>query len=570
MKWKINSDKISFDNIGISQKKWSEVLLKILSKRGLKNLGEIENFLKLDYQKNSHSPWLFQDMQKAVGRITQALEKHEKVAVFGDYDADGITASVILKETLEKVGLEVLVYIPDKKSEGYGMNSKAIQELAQKEIKLIITVDCGITGVKEVELARQLGLDVIITDHHHVPEKLPTALAIINPKVKDCGYPFSDLAGVGVAFKLAQALFEKLLPEELDQTKWFLDLVAIGTIADCVPLLDENRLFAKFGLLVLSKTKRIGLQQIFAVARLNIDENNLPTSRDVGFKIAPRINAAGRINHANLAYNLLVEKDIAAARVLALELEENNANRQKMTEAVTEKVKAMAADKFASKKFIFACQEDFPIGIVGLVAGKISDKFNKPAAVLQKGETESVGSFRSIPAVNIIEVIEKCSELLLKFGGHAQAAGISIKNENLEKFYQKMDSEIEKILDGQETDPELGIDVEVSSGDLNFELAAEIEQLRPFGEGNPEPILASRQMEIMEVRKMGSKENHLKLFLSGNSDDPKILEAIFFYKAGEFSHLQKGDIIDAAFNLQKDNWNGNQKIQLVLVDLRKE
>ena len=202
-------------------------------------------------------------------------------------------------------------------------------------------------------------------------------MAIINPKVKDCGYPFSDLAGVGVAFKLAQALFEKLLPEELDQTKWFLDLVAIGTIADCVPLLDENRLFAKFGLLVLSKTKRIGLQQIFAVARLNIDENNLPTSRDVGFKIAPRINAAGRINHANLAYNLLVEKDIAAARVLALELEENNANRQKMTEAVTEKVKAMAADKFASKKFIFACQEDFPIGIVGLVAGKISDKFNK-------------------------------------------------------------------------------------------------------------------------------------------------------------------------------------------------
>ncbi|KKT88524.1 MAG: Single-stranded-DNA-specific exonuclease RecJ, partial [Candidatus Moranbacteria bacterium GW2011_GWC2_45_10] len=455
MDWKIKENKkidIPFDlNL-------PEVLVRLLAGRGVEGSEAVREFLEPDYEKGVHDPFLFSDMGKVVERIAQARDNKERVVIFGDYDADGITSSVILKETLETLGIAVAVYIPDKRSEGYGMNLGAIEKLAEEETKLIITVDCGITGIEEVERARELGIDVIITDHHHVPEELPKALAVINPRTGNSGYPFLELAGVGVAFKVAQAIFEKLLPQKKEQVKWFLDLVAIGTVADCVPLVGENRIFVKYGLLVLSKTKRNGLLQLFSVARLNIDENNVPSTRNIGFHIAPRINAAGRINHANLAYDLLVEGDIAKARVFALELEENNSHRQKITETATNEVKVLAENSFKDKKLIFAVGENFPIGVVGLVAGKIAQQFNKPTAVLQKGETESKGSFRSIPQVNIIEAIERCKELLLKFGGHSQAAGISIENGKLEAFYEKLNAEIEKELEGKDISPEILVD----------------------------------------------------------------------------------------------------------------
>ncbi|HBP00709.1 MAG: Single-stranded-DNA-specific exonuclease RecJ [Candidatus Moranbacteria bacterium GW2011_GWE1_49_15] len=564
MNWKIK-EKINTDISHGSD--LPAVLVRLLAGRGIEGGEEIRAFLDSDYEKNNHDPFLFSDMEKAVERIRKACNEGEKVVIFGDYDADGITSSVILKETLEQIGIAVSVYIPDKKSEGYGLNGKAVAKLAEKGIKLIVTVDCGITGIKEVEKAQELGVDVIITDHHHVPEVLPKALAIINPRIEGCGYPFLELAGVGVAFKLAQALFERLLPEKKDHTKWLLDLVAVGTVADCVPLVGENRIFVKYGLLVLSKTKRTGFQQLFSVARLNIDENNLPSTRNIGYHIAPRINAAGRINHANLAYDLLVEGDVAKSRAYALELEDNNSSRQKITETVTNEVKVLAENMFKDKKLIFAVGENFPIGVVGLVAGKIVQQFNKPTAVLQKGETESKGSFRSIPQVNIIEAIEKCQELLIKFGGHSQAAGISIENGKLEAFYEKLNAQIEKELEGKDISPELLIDAEVSAEELDFSLAEGLEKCKPFGEGNPEPVFVMRGLSVENLRTIGNGEKHLKFSLKAQGS-PKILEAVGFYLAKEFAHIRRGDLIDAAFNLQKDEWNGNRRIQLMLIDLK--
>ena len=565
MNWKIKENKktdIPFDlNL-------PEVLVRLLAGRGIEGSEAVREFLEPDYEKGVHDPFLFLHMGKAVERIAQARDNKERVVIFGDYDADGITSSVILKETLETLGIAVAVYIPDKRSEGYGMNLGAIEKLAEEETKLIITVDCGITGIEEVERARELGIDVIITDHHHVPEELPKALAVINPRTGNSGYPFLELAGVGVAFKVAQAIFEKLLPQKKEQVKWFLDLVAIGTVADCVPLVGENRIFVKYGLLVLSKTKRNGLLQLFSVARLNIDENNVPSTRNIGFHIAPRINAAGRINHANLAYDLLVEGDIAKARVFALELEENNSHRQKITETATNEVKVLAENSFKDKKLIFAVGENFPIGVVGLVAGKIAQQFNKPTAVLQKGETESKGSFRSIPQVNIIEAIERCKELLLKFGGHSQAAGISIENGKLEAFYEKLNAEIEKELEGKDISPEILVDAEISPKDVDFALAESLDRLKPFGENNPEPVFAMRNLLVEDTRIIGNGEKHLKLSLRAQDGTPKIFESIGFYIAKEFAHIKKGDMVDVAFNLQKDEWNGNQRIQLLLVDVK--
>jgi single-stranded-DNA-specific exonuclease len=411
-------------------------------------------------------------------------------------------------------------------------------------------------------------MDVIITDHHHVPEKLPNAFAIINPHQEGCGYPFADLAGVGVAFKVVQAVFEKLMPDKIQLSKWMLDLVAIGTIADCVPLVGENRLFVKYGLVVLSKTRRVGLLELFTVGRIDINENEIPDTKKVSFYIAPRINAAGRINHASLAYNLVVEKDVVRARDLALELEANNTERQKITEKIVDEVKILAENSFKDKKFIFAISEHFSIGVVGLVAGKIAQKYNKPVAIFQKSEEVSKGSFRSIPQINIIETIGQCQELLVKHGGHSQAAGVSVANENLEKFYEKINTLIDEKLEGVDLSEEFMIDGELEANEIDFDLVEDLEKLKPFGQGNSEPIFVIRNLIVREKRDIGTGNKHIKLFLSPSDGSPKIFEAISFNGYEKYRNVLQNDHIDIACNIQKDEWNGNKKIQLTIVDVK--
>ena len=563
-KWIVNKPKETLSSFSFSL---HPLIMQLLFSRGIKNEKEIREFIDPNYETDLNEPFLFEDMEKAVTRIKKAADKKEIVAIYGDYDADGVTASIIMKEALDDLGIDSFVYIPDKNVEGYGLNEESINTIKNKEASLIVTVDCGITNINEVAKANSHGIDVIITDHHHVPEIVPPAYAIINPHSKNSKYPCKELAGVGVAFKVVQAIYQKFLPEKNEQTKWLLDLVAIGTIADCVPLIGENRLFAKFGLVVLSKTKRVGLKELFNVGRIIVDENNQPDTRKVAFYIAPRINAAGRIKHANLAFDLIFEKNIVKARELALEIEAHNTQRQKITDKITDEVRVLAETLYKDKKFIFAVGEHFPVGILGLVAGKIVQKFNKPAAVFREKEDVCMGSFRSIPKLNIIETIEECGELLVKFGGHSQAAGASVKKENVDQFYEKINGIINEKLKGVDLTEEIKIDAEALPENIDFSLAEDLGKLKPFGEGNQEPVFLVKNMQVKEKRVVGNGNKHIKMFLTANGL-PKIFEVICFNGYEKFIDVMEGDNVDIVCNIQKDEWNGNKKVQLSLIDLR--
>ncbi|HFC76950.1 MAG TPA: single-stranded-DNA-specific exonuclease RecJ [Candidatus Moranbacteria bacterium] len=544
------------------------VVLKLLKQRGFEKQDDMESFLFPNYEKDISDPFLFRDMKKVIKRLKDAKNKNEKILIFGDYDADGITSSLTLKSALEKAGFKTFIYIPHKEKDGYGLNFKALKNFSKKGISLVITVDCGISNIQEIEQAKKIKLDVIITDHHHIPPKIPKALAIINPKLQNSNYPFEELAGVGVAFKLAQAIYETFLPDKKEQIKWLLDIVAIGTVADMVPLVRENRTIVKFGLLVLSKTKRIGLQEIFKTGRILIDENNFPTTQKISFQVAPRINSASRMSHAEKALFLLDEKDRATARIMALELESQNSQRQKETQRIATDVEKIIKEEFKNKSFIFIAKKHFPMGILGLVAGRVSNKFNKPTAILKKDTEMSRGSFRSIPQINIIKMIEQCSELLENYGGHSQAAGITVKNENLEKFYNRMNSLIEKKLQGADLTPEIKIDTELNPADINFDLVDDLLKMEPFGQGNKEPIFLLRNLIIQDLKWLGNGEKHLKLFLRPADGSPKIFEAIGFNLLDEFSELKIDDKINIIFNLSRDEWNGNKKIQMKIIDIK--
>ncbi|KKP67644.1 MAG: Single-stranded-DNA-specific exonuclease [Candidatus Moranbacteria bacterium GW2011_GWE1_35_17] len=572
MIWKLkeNSDEVFEDDSSVGESlSLHPQVLKLLLQRGVRTKEEIKKFMFPNYDQDILDPFLFKDMPKAMERLKLAKEKKEKVLIFGDYDADGITSSLILKITLAEIGLEVDVFIPNKE-DGYGLSDEALKNFSEKGFTLVITTDCGIANKDEVAGAKKIGMDVIVTDHHHVPPEIPLATAVINPKIKNCGYPEDNLAGVGVAFKFAQAIYETFLPNKKEATKWMLDLVAIGTIADMVPLTGENRTMTKFGLLVLSKTRRVGLQEMFKVGRILIDENNFPDARKISFQIAPRINAASRMTHAEKAFSLLAETDRVLARDMALDIEAQNSRRQKETATVVSEVEKIANNSFKDKNFILVDNENFPVGILGLVAGKMTDKFKRPVAILKKGNVESKGSFRSIPQINIIESIEVCSELLVKYGGHAQAAGITIKNENLEKFYDKMAGIIDKKLESEDLSPEIKVDLELTSQDIGLELIEDLKKMEPFGQGNELPIFMMKELIIQDLKWVGNGEKHLKLFVRPKNESPKIFEAIGFHLNEKFKDLKIGEEIKLLFNLEEDEWNGNKKIQMKIVDIKGE
>ncbi|MFA7314615.1 MAG: single-stranded-DNA-specific exonuclease RecJ [Candidatus Magasanikbacteria bacterium] len=558
----------------------------LLYHRNIKTQRQIDEFLNPDYSIDIHDPYLFQDMKKAVKRIFKAIEKKEKIIIYGDYDADGVSASVILVSTLRAMGCDnVDVFLPHRETDGYGLNNKAIEGLVKDGAKLIITCDCGISNTKEVGFANEKKLDVIITDHHTIPPTLPKAFAIIHPKIEGESYPDKWLSGGGVAFKLMQALLNKhkeknklLNSGEKHEAheKWLLDMVAISSVADMVPLIGESRTLTKYGLLVLNKTKRIGLQKLLLEARIIEQDGSMKRSLDtytIGFQIAPRINAAGRINHANVAYNLMMTQKATDAIDLAFELDQNNKERQTITEELFKKSIEQIEKDQMKNPVLFVVGKGWPSGLVGLIAGKIKEKYYKPALVMSENETEIMGSGRSIDGFNIIETFQENPELFLKYGGHPMACGFTlISKEKLEDFKTYLIKKYYEKTKNQDMSPTIKIDAEIKLTEVDWDLFDTLEQFKPFGMHNDRPKYLTKDLEIFDIKTVGKEAKHLKLTVKQESKIRKTIGWSLCDKTADINWckiLRIGDKIDMVFEIDVNEWNGNRELQLTIVDLKK-
>ena len=543
------------------------VILQLLFNRDLDNQEKIDQFLNPDYGSDLYDPFLFSEMEKVVKRIFLAIEKQEKIVVYGDYDADGVCSSVVMVETLKNFGAQVEVYIPFRETEGYGLNLAAAKELINQGVNLVITVDCGISNKNEVELLNQGGVDVIITDHHHQPLELPKAFAIINQNLTREKYPFKKLAGCGVAFKVVQGLITKQAEYKIKQLpegfeKWLLDLVAIGTIADLQPLLGENRILVKYGLVVLNKTKRLGILKLIEKIGNHV---TVIDERMVGWQISPRLNAAGRLNHASSAYQLLLTENAAEADQLAIEINQTNQQRQQITDKINLEAKEKIG-KVDKQKILIVVGENWPTGVVGLVAGRLTDNHHLPSLVISRYNGEIIGSGRSIAEFNLIEAIQKCDECLSRYGGHGQAAGFTLKDEkSLAKFIEKITKLAETKLKEKELKPILEIDSEINLNQLDWQLVEEIEKFIPYGEENPKPKFLIKDLTIIDCQLVGQDGKHLRLTIG---DDQISKKAIGFSFGEWFSRIKKGDKIDLISEIEINEWNGNRELQLKIVDLR--
>ncbi len=538
---------------------YSSLVLRLLALRGITEAQAIHDFLEPEYEK-LHDPFLFKDMQKSIDRIFQAIEQKEQVAIYADYDADAITACSVLYLALKKLGITAEYYIPDRFTEGYGINQEAIRKLAEKGIKLILTVDCGINAVEEAKLCKELGVDLIITDHHEVTGELPDAFTIINPKNPTDNYPFQFLTGVGVAYKLVQALFSKK-GELAGWEKWLLDLVAIGTVADCQSLTGENRILVSYGLKVLAKTKWLGLKALLEVAAVKTDKYD---SFTLGFVLAPRINAAGRIKHADAAFKLLVSDNAAEAVTLAQDLNDLNKHRQTLTEQILSEAKEQV-ELSSDKKIILVHGLNWPKGIVGLIAGRLTEQYNRPTlAISVDDEGIATGSARSTPDFDIVAALGFAKEYLQRYGGHTQAAGFTLAREHLENLHGKL-LEYAESLNLVLSEATLNIDAEVKSGDITWENLELVEKLAPFGIGNPKPKFCAFGFTVLESRFVGASSQHLKLKLGL---DNLQLEAIAFNQGFFASQIVLGDKLDAAFELGSNEWNGHKDMQLKILDIK--
>jgi single-stranded-DNA-specific exonuclease len=567
---------------------YSPLIIQLLYNRGLKTQKQIDEFFNPDYQEDLHSPFLLKGMKKAVKRILQAVERKEKIVIYGDYDADGVCSTAILFLTLQALGMDnPVVYIPDRDREGHGLNKEAVKMLAQAGAELIVAVDCASRDLVEVDLLNSLGIDIVITDHHEVGDKLPKAVALVNPWQKGDKYPFKELAGAGVAYKLACALLKltKLTTSDVvNLKKWLLDLVAIATVADVMPIIGENRTLVKYGLGVLAQTKWLGLQELMKVAQINpqvtqpslageAPSTNLNTYT-LGFILGPRLNAAGRMDHANTAFELLVTQDKKEAERLAQQLNQENVNRQNLTDKVVQEIKSRLEKKFAQgedPKLIFEGSPDWPVGIIGLAAGKVAEKYRRPTIIYQQKEKMIFASCRSIPQFDLMEVVEKCADFFDDFGGHKQAAGFRMKEENLNKVRNTFIQVAEDRLKDEDLTPILDIDAELTLADISWQNYDQIQYFAPFGRANPEPRFLVKGMEVVDLRIVGNNGRHLKLELRMVDQDSKLaknFKAIGFGLGEWEERLKTGDLIDLVFEFIVDEWNGRRDLQMKVVDLK--
>ena len=539
--------------------KINKLLATILANRGITTEESIRLFLN-PTRDDFHDPFLITDMEKAVERIITAINKKEKITIYGDYDVDGITSITVLKSFLRDRGIEVDTYIPNRLDEGYGLNNSAIDKIKNKGCELMITVDCGISAIDEVNYANSLGIEVIVTDHHEAGNEIPKALAVIDNKRKDSTYSFRELAGVGVVFKLIQALSIKLNLKEEEYLK-YLDIVCIGTISDIVPLVDENRVITKLGLMLVRQTRNIGLQAVLKSSGYSkIDSNT------ISFGVAPRLNACGRMGKADEALKLFLSKNVNEVIQLSKELNDFNRERQENEKEIYENAIAqIEKEHLDEKNTIILRGKNWHHGVIGIVSSKITEKYFKPSILLSFEEDGiGKGSGRSIPGFDLHEALMQCLDVIEKFGGHAMAVGITVREEHFDEFKEKFENiaiskHIEEIL------PIINIDAKINLSDINKEMVESLKELEPFGEGNKMPIFVFKNLKIDSIRAL-SEGKHLRLTLKDNNT---IVNAIGFNLGQMAEEYRIGDKVDVVGVLEINSFNGVENLQINIKDIMK-
>ena len=541
----------------------SPLLAQLLVNRGLTTVEQADRFINGGGADSA--PFTMRGMNQAVSRIRRAIRTKEKIVVYGDFDVDGITATAVLTETLQALGAVVQPYIPNRFSEGYGLNNAALSTLADEGTNLIVTVDCGIRSPAEVVHAHRVGMDIIVTDHHSVGPALPEAVAVVNPKQDNCAYGFRALAGVGVAFKLAQALLRvnQKVPlvgsVDLEESD-LLDLVALGTVADLVPLEGENRELVRRGLPVLREMRRPGIRALVELTGIAAERI---VSSTIGYSLGPRLNAAGRLDDAIRSYELLTCRDVAQAVQLAEHLDQTNRERQRQTYLAMDLARAQILES-QEEHLLIAAHEDFPSGIVGLVAGRLVEEFYRPAIVVELGKTDCRASARSIEEFDITGALDLCSDLLIRYGGHAAAAGFTADKGNLPVLVSRLRHIAREKLAGQALRPSVQVDVEVPLSMMDWDTLEQIEKWEPFGIGNPYPLFMSRHLTVRNPRSVGAEGQHLKLSLY---DGHTTREAIGFGMGSLLADIAALASVDAVFSLERNEWNGDERLQLRLEDI---
>ena len=557
-KWQLNEVNDELADKIANEFNISKIVASIIANKGLKDNNEIEVFLH-PRRGDFHDPFLMPDMDKAVARIIQAIDNKEKVAIYGDYDVDGITSSTVLHRFLEERGLHTDIYIPNRLNEGYGLNKKEIEAIAETKHTLIITVDCGITGYDEIEYAKTFGIDTVVTDHHEPPEKLPDAIAVVDCKRKDNKYPFNGLAGVGVAFKLTQALAIKLnLPEE--SYLKYLDIVCVGTISDIVPLVDENRTISKLGLRLVKQTRNIGLKVLLeSIGYKKIDSNT------ISFGIAPRINACGRMGHEKEALKLFLTNNIEEAKQITQKLNEYNLQRQEIEKRIFDEAQELMQNPEEQKlPCIVLRKENWHHGVIGIVSSKITDMYFKPSILMCIEDKEAKGSGRSIPGFDIHEALENCKENIKQFGGHSMAIGITIDNDKFNDFKNQIEEYAEN-KQISEIVPVLNIDEKVQLKNINLSDIKDLELLEPFGEANKSPIFQINNLKIESIRTL-TQGKHLKLDVK---EENTRFSAIGFNLGNLANDYKIGDKVNIAGFLEINSFNGMDSIQINIKDIMK-
>ncbi|MGB4594300.1 MAG: single-stranded-DNA-specific exonuclease RecJ [Anaerolineaceae bacterium] len=548
-------------SINSALNEFSPLLRQLLYNRGISDSKTAWAYVRGEASRST-DPFLMTGMNEAVETLHNAITGSHKIAIYGDYDVDGVTSSALLFEFFREIGVEARVYIPNRFDEGYGLNMEAIETLAGEGVQLMITVDCGIRSVKEVDRAKALGLHVILSDHHTPGENLPQADAVLNPKQPGDFYPYKDLAGVGLAYKFVQAYLERHPCEGLKAEHW-LDLVAIGTVADIAPLTDENRALVKAGLVNMRQVNRQGLFSLCQVAGIRLENIN---AGNIGFGIGPRLNAAGRMDTAMDAFHLLTATDIYTAGMFAQKLETQNRQRKEITEDIQTRALEMALAAEKDAPFIFAAAPDFSEGVVGLAASRVVETVYRPAIIGHQSEDCVVASCRSIPEFNIVAALDQCRDLLVRHGGHAMAAGLTVTNQNLPAFLERFNQLAHKALDGMELNPMLAIDREIALERVRPEdipgILEDVATLEPTGSQNPEVLFCSHRCQVRNARTM-SDGQHLKFFLHTGDRD---WEAIAF-RQGHWINTLPAEM-DIVYYFDVNVWNGHQTLQLNIRDIK--